>query len=92
MDGITRSGKAPLGRPAGKLLTQLPSRLAYSSRALLSMYAHHEAVCTHAVPPPLPHSKLPHSMVVCPLLCQCLQRDVHLRVDLFLLTNLGSMV
>lgn len=92
MDGITRSGEAPLGCPAGKLLTQLPSRLAYSSRALLSMYAHHEAVCTHAVPPPLPHSKLPHSMVVCPLLCQCLQRDVHLRVDLFLLTNLGSMV
>lgn len=56
------------------------------------MHAHHEAICTHAVSPPLSYPELPHPMVERFSLCQCLQRDVHLRVDLFLLAYLSSMV
>jgi hypothetical protein len=92
MDGITRSRKASLGCASGKLLAKLPSSLANGSRAILGMYAHHEAVRTHAVPTTLSDSELSSSMVVRLWFRQCLQCDVHLCITIFLLPNLSSVV
>lgn len=92
MDGITRTRKTPLGRITGKLFAQFPPRLAHGSCTLLSMHAYHEAVRAHAIPSTLPYPELSYSVVVRILLCQCLQRDVHLCIAILLLADLSSMV
>jgi hypothetical protein len=92
MDGITRSRETSLGRASGELFAQLPSSLAHSSRTILGVYAHHEAVSAHAIPSTLPHPELPPAMVVRCWFYQCLQCDVHLRVTILLLANLSSVV
>lgn len=92
MDGLTWIRKTPLGRTTGELLAQFPSRLAHGSCTVLGMHAHHEAVRAHAIPPTLPYPELSSSVVVRILFCQRLQRNVHIRITLFLLARLSGMV
>jgi len=92
MDGTSRSRQTSLGRASGELLALLPSSMAYGSRTILGVYAHHEAISTHAIPPPLSHSELSPSMVVRLWFHHCLQCDVHLRIIILLLANISSMV
>jgi len=92
MDGTSRSRKTSLGRTSGELLALLPSSMAYGSRTILGVYAHHEAISTHVIPPPLSYPKLSSSMVVRLWLYYCLQCDVHLCITVFLLANISSMV
>lgn len=92
MDGTSRSRQTPLGRTFGELLALLPSSMAYGSRTILGMYAHHEAISTHAIPPSLSHSKLSPTMVVRLWFYYCLQCDVHLCITVLLLANISSMV
>lgn len=92
MDGLTWIRETSLGCTIRELLAQFPPRLAHGSCTLLSMYADDEAVRAHAVSSTLPYSELSSSMVVRILLCQRLQCDVHLRITIFLLADLSSLV
>lgn len=92
MDGTSRTRETSLGRATGEIFTFLPSSLAHCSCAILGVYAHHEAISAHAVPPPFSHSELPSPMVVRLRFHHCLQLDVHLRIALLLLANLSCMV
>jgi len=92
MDGTSRSRQTSLGRTSGELLALLPSSMAYGSRTILGVYAHHEAISTYAIPPPLSYSKLSPTMVVRLWFHYCLQCDVHLCITILLLTNLRCMV
>jgi hypothetical protein len=58
-----------MGCAPGELLAKLPSSLAYGSRAILGVYAHHEAIRAHVVPSTVSYSELSPPMVVCRRLC-----------------------
>lgn len=92
MDGTSRSRQTSLGCASGKLLALLPSSMAHGSRTILGVYAHHEAISTHAIPSPLSYSELSPSMVVRLQFYYCLQCDVHLCITIILLSNFRCMV
>ena len=92
MDGLTRSGQAPLGCQSIRLLSWILNCMGRGISTIRHCHAHHEVIRPHALSPSISNSKLWLPMVACLFPYNRLQHFLHLRFSLFLLARCCSMV